>query len=245
MAGYILLEGGAEFGGLMSIPDRRAIELAGGPGALISIIPTAAAPDNNHQRAGHNGVRWFKSLGAQQVESLPLIDKTSANDAGIANSISRSRLIYLLGGFTDYLGETLANSASWQAMLQAYEAGAVIAGSSAGAMVLCQYYYHRATSQVVPGLGLVPNSCVLPHHDTFGKGWNRQMTQLLPGAVLLGIDERTGMLDDGDGGSKVGWRVYGQGAVTLYRQGQPTVYRAGAGFNDAFGQRATEPPSFQ
>ncbi len=46
MAGYILLEGGAEFGGLMSEPDLRAIQLAGGPDAPISIIPTAAAPDN-------------------------------------------------------------------------------------------------------------------------------------------------------------------------------------------------------
>src|SRR5947209_1698038 len=136
MTGYILLEGGAEFGGKMEEPDRRAIELAGGPGALISIIPTAAAPDNNHQRAGGNGVRWFKSLGAKRVELVPLIDKASANDPAIADIIRQSRLIYMLGGFTGYLGETLANSAGWQAMLQAYESGAVIAGSSAGAMVL-------------------------------------------------------------------------------------------------------------
>ena len=52
MQGYLLLEGGAEFGGQMAVPDLRAIELAGGPATLITIIPTAAAPDNNHQRAG-------------------------------------------------------------------------------------------------------------------------------------------------------------------------------------------------
>ncbi len=234
MAGYILLEGGAEFGGLMSEPDLRAIQLAGGPDAPISIIPTAAAPDNNHQRAGSNGVNWFKSLGARQVESLPLIDKTSANDPQIAGKIRQSRLIYMLGGFTGYLGETLKHSASWQAILQAYASGAVIAGSSAGAMVLCQYYYDPGRSQVVEGLWLVPNTCVLPHHNTFGKGWAKQMTANLPNAVLLGIDEQTGMLDDGDGGSKTGWRVYGQGAVTIYRNGQPTVYRAGESFKDDF-----------
>jgi len=33
------LAGGAEFGGRMEIPDRRAIELAGGPDARMSIIP--------------------------------------------------------------------------------------------------------------------------------------------------------------------------------------------------------------
>jgi hypothetical protein len=38
MVGYLLLEGGAEFGE-MAAPDRRAIELAGGPEVLISIIP--------------------------------------------------------------------------------------------------------------------------------------------------------------------------------------------------------------
>ena len=237
MEGYILLEGGAEFGGQMSEPDRRAIELAGGPDALISIIPTAAAPDNNDQRAGRNGVNWFKSLGATDVESLPLIDKASANDPAIANQVSQSRLIYLLGGFTGYLAETLKDSASWQAMLNAYSNGAVIAGSSAGAMVLCQYYYDPGRSQIVEGLGLLPNTCVLPHHNTFGKGWAQRMTVYLPNAVLLGIDEQTGMLDDGDGGRKIGWRVYGQGAVTLYRNGQPTIYKAGESFDDDFMQK--------
>lgn len=234
MQGYLLLEGGAEFGGQMSQPDLRAIELAEGPDAPISIIPTAAAPDNNHQRAGRNGVNWFISLGATRVESLPLIDKASANDPAIVSAISQSRLIYMLGGFTGYLGDTLKGSASWQAVLQAYSHGAVVAGSSAGAMVMCQYYFDPGKRQVVEGLGLLPNACVLPHHNTFGKNWAQQLTILLPNVVLLGIDERTGMIDDGEEGRKIGWRVYGEGAVTLYRGGKPTVYKAGESFNDDF-----------
>ena len=234
MTGYLLLEGGAEFGGQMAEPDRRAISLAGGNDAQISIIPTAAAPDDNYRRAGDNGVRWFKSLGATRVAWVPLIDKASANDVGIADTLAHSRLIYMLGGFTGYLGETLKGSASWQAMLKAYENGAVIAGSSAGAMVMCQYYFNPAQGQLVEGLGLVPNSCVLPHHNTFGKNWANRLAALLPGAVLLGIDERTGLLDDGDAGRKRGWHVYGQGAVTIYRSGQVTVYRAGEVFDDDF-----------
>src|SRR5947209_4557345 len=148
MPGYLLLEGGAEFGGQMAEPDQRAIELAGGTHARITIIPTAAAPDNNYQRAGNNGIRWFRSLGATNVESLPLIDKASSNDPHIAASIAQSRLIYMLGGFTGYLGETLKGSASFHAMLDAYAAGAVIAGSSAGAMVMCQYYFDPGKRQV-------------------------------------------------------------------------------------------------
>jgi cyanophycinase len=226
MSGHILLEGGAEFGGRMAEPDRRAIELAGGPDARISIIPTAAAPDRNHERAGANGVRWFRSLGAHNVAALPLIDRASASQEVVAAALRESRLIYLLGGFTHYLGQTLTGSASWQAILDAYAAGAVVAGSSAGAMVLCQHYYDPGVGQVVEGLNLVPGACVLPHHDTFGKRWAPRLGELLPSSVLVGIDERTGMLD-GDGGQ---WRVYGQGAVTLYRGGRAAVYREGETF---------------
>ncbi len=236
MTGYILLEGGAEFGGQMSQPDLRAIELAGGFDAPISIIPTAAAPDNNHRRAGNNGVNWFRHLGARNVEVLPLIDKTSANDSAISAALRQSRLIYLLGGFTGYLGETLAGSASWQAMLSACDTGAVIAGSSAGAMVLCQYYYDPGKRKTVEGLGLVPGTCVLPHHNTFGKNWAPQLSQLLPNVVLLGIDERTGMLDDGEAGRKAGWRVYGQRSVAVYRNGLPVMYHEGDTFIDNFSQ---------
>src|ERR1700736_3830753 len=111
MTGYLLLEGGAEFGGQMAEPDRRAMNLVGGSDAQISIIPAAAAPDNNYRRAGSNGVNWFKSLGATRVAWVSLIDKASANDASIADTLAESRLIYMLGGFTGYLGETLKGRA--------------------------------------------------------------------------------------------------------------------------------------
>lgn len=227
MAGYLLLEGGAEFGGRMADPDRRAITLAGGADAPIRIIPAAAAPDRNHERAGRNGVRWFSGLGAQQVDALPLIDQASANRAEVVDALRRARLIYMLGGFTHYLGQTLAGSASWQAVLAAHADGAVVAGSSAGAMVMCAHYYDPQGRRVVSGLGLVANACVLPHHNTFGKGWAPRLRELLPESVLIGIDEQTGMIDDGVGGA---WRVYGAGAVTLYRGEQTLVYQPGAAF---------------
>ncbi|HLI08839.1 MAG TPA: cyanophycinase [Ktedonobacteraceae bacterium] len=234
MAGHILLEGGMEFGGMMSEPDRVAIKLAGGEDALISIIPTAAAPDKNDQNAGRNGVLWFRSLGARHVESLPIIDRQTANDPDIAAKLRQSNLIYLLGGFPGYLAETLKDTLCWQAALEAYEAGAVLGGSSAGAMVFCQYYYDPQQSLVAEGLNLLPNTCVLPHFNNFGKGWAKLLSTKLPTVVLVGIDEQTGMIDDAHGGSKVGWHVYGAGSVTLYHNGEPTEYRAGESFKDNF-----------
>ena len=224
--GYLLLEGGAEFGGKMREPDLKAIELAGGLDAPIRIIPTAAAPDHNHQRAGNNGIRWFQSLGAKDVISLPLIDEKSANDEKISQSLRGAKLIYMLGGFTHYLGQTLKDSLAWQAAMDAYRDGAVIAGSSAGAMVMCEFYYDPGAGKVHPGLNLVPNSLVLPHHDTFGKGWVPRLIKQIPNVTLIGIDEQTGMLDDG--GEK--WIVHGRGAVTLYQNGQVTIHQTGEAF---------------
>jgi cyanophycinase len=212
--GYVLLEGGAEFGGDMALPDRRALELAGGLDVRISIIPAAAAPDDNHQRAGQNAVTWFQSLGATGVTVLPLVDNASANDPDVVAALDQSQIIYMLGGFTHYLGQTLLKSAACQAMLKAFKAGAIIAGSSAGAMVLCEYYYHPSADEVVEGLGLIDGACVIPHHDTFGKSWVKRLTHLLPETVLIGIDEETGMLNDGPDGT---WQIYGKGDVTLYR----------------------------
>jgi len=197
MNDYLLLEGGAEFDGPMVDPDRRAIELAGGMDAPFCIIPTAAAPDNNHQRAGQNGVRWFTHLGATDVISLPIIDQDSANQPAIAARLRDARFIYLLGGFPHYLEQTLAGSLCWQAVLEAYQAGAVVGGSRAGAMVLCQHYYDPQAQRVVTGLNLVPKTCVIPHHNNFGKSWAAHPSGLLPGDVLVGIDEQTGMINDG------------------------------------------------
>jgi cyanophycinase len=214
--GYILLEGGAEFGGGMEAPDRRALELAGGLHVRTSIIPTAAVPADDHQNAGNNGVQWFRSLGASTVSALPLIDRQSANDQTLVAILLQSRLIYMLGGSPHYLGQAMTGSGCWQAALAAHESGAVIGGSSAGAMVLCEHYYDPFKREVYEGLRLIPGACVIPHHDTIGQSWISHVQGLLPSIVLIGIDEQTGMLNDGPQGQ---WLVYGKGRVTLY-QGQ-------------------------
>jgi cyanophycinase len=225
--GTLLLEGGAEFGGQMSEPDLRAIQIAGGPKVPIAVLPTAAAPDHNHERAGRNAIRWFSSLGASHPEVVPVIDRASADDALLADRIRSARLIYILGGFPAYVAQTLSGSRAWQAALDAYQSGAVLGGSSAGAMVLCQYLYDPEQGTTVPGLNLIPNACVLPHHNGFGKNWAPRLRQALPDATLIGIDEQTGMLDDDPTGA---WTVHGAGQVTLYHSGAVETYSHGQRF---------------
>ena len=222
--GPIVLEGGAEFGGLMAQVDLRALELAGGPAARLSIIPAAAAPDHNHQQAGENGLRWFRSLGATQATALPLIDQKSANNPELAEWLGNSGLIYLLGGFPDYLAQTLADSLCWKAILTAHQGGAVIAGSSAGAMVLCESFYDPATRSLKKGLALLSQACVLPHHNTFGKNQARRMADQNPDILFIGIDEETGLINEGPQGQ---WKIYGKGSVTLYHGHRFECYRTG------------------
>jgi cyanophycinase len=183
--GSVLLEGGREFNAGMAVADERAMAVCGGRAQPIRIIPAAAAPDDNHGRAAANGVSWFQGLGATDVRAIAIIDRASADRPDLAREIERARLVFVLGGFTRYLAETLSESLAWQALVSAHRAGAVIAGSSAGAMVLCGHYFDPVSGKVLPGLNLLPGVCVLPHHDTFGKAWAPRLTRLLPGAFLL------------------------------------------------------------
>ncbi len=225
--GYIVLQGGAEFGGQMARSDRRSLALAGGDHARVTILPTAAVPDRNHRRAGDKAMRWFSSLGASQITILPLVDTLSAADPAIGKILKASHLIYLLGGFPGYLAQTLSGSAAWEMIKEAHAGGAVVAGSSAGAMVLCEILFDPYRRQMTKGLGLIPGACIVPHHDTSGHGWVTDLQKDLPETTIIGIDEQTGMIDDGPVRQ---WNVYGRGAVTIYRQGRVERFEPGTPF---------------
>jgi cyanophycinase len=100
-------------------------------------------------------------------------------------------------------------------------------GSSAGAMVLCQYYYEPVKKEIKPGLNLIRNTCVVPHHDTYGAGWVRRIEREILHAVLIGIDEETGMLREA--GERL-WQVHGIGSVTIYRSGRGEIFAPGRRF---------------
>jgi cyanophycinase len=218
----LLLEGGSEFTGRMEEVDRAALKVVGT--RPVTIVPAAAVPEGGQAQAGRNGMNWFKRLGAADVRSTGWVDRHSARDAGIAETLAVSGMIFLPGGSPRYLADALRGSLAWKAILTAHRAGAVLGGSSAGAMVLCEVYYDPSVGQVLPGLNLVPRICILPHHDTFGRGWAPQLSRKAKGMLLVGIDEETGMLNDGPAGR---WTVYGRGVVTLYGADGPAVFRSG------------------
>jgi cyanophycinase len=227
MMGHLVLQGGGEFSGQMKVSDLRALELAGGDQAAVCIIPAAAAPDNNHLRVGRNGCRWFRGLGATDVSLALAIDRESASDDRIASQLRRAGLIYLPGGFPAYLAQVLKGSRCWQAIREGLDLGLVLAGSSAGAMALCDHLFDPYEDRIAPGLGRLAGYCILPHHNVFGHRWVPKLQKDLPLATLVGIDEQTAMIDDGPDGQ---WTVYGPGRVTLYLNGRKSQYSSGERF---------------
>jgi cyanophycinase len=226
--GYLVLQGGSEFGGQMRASDLHAMRLAGGRDACVAIVPAAAAPDGNHQRAGENGRSWFQSLGARNVLVVSLVDRTSADNPEVIACLRRSRLIYLLGGFPEYLAEVLRGTSAWEAICTALQQGATLAGSSAGAMVLGDFFFNPVKQNLVKGLGLVRATSIIPHFNRFGRSWVDRLRKELPSVSLIGIDEETGMINDGPDGT---WSVYGGGAVVVYRGHQTERYATGERFD--------------
>ncbi len=161
------------------------------------------------------------------MSSRPLIDRASACDAALAAPLRDADFIFLLGGFPAYLAETLAESICWQYALAALVRGAVLGGSSAGAMILADHYYDPYSNKVKPGLGLLRGCCIIPHFRRFGARWQKLLTKALPEAILIGIDEYTGIIKDFPRG---GWTVHGAGRVYLGGGGrQMQRFRAGEG----------------
>lgn len=118
-----------------------------------------------------------------------------------------------MGGDTDVVVDVLRGSPVWSAIVEAWRGGAALAGSSAGAMAMCQHVLLPGGRgrAAVPGLGVVPGVAVIPHLDTFGAGWRAAGIADLPAdATLVGIGERTAAVWDGRA-----WTAMGDGAVSV------------------------------
>jgi cyanophycinase len=225
--GILLLEGGCEFQGKMEEPDRKALVLAGDKSAKVVIIPTAAAPDNNSKRAGNIAMKWFRTLGARDISSLPIIDKKSADDPELSAKLDGANLIYILGGFPGYLDHTLKESRCLNALLDAYDKGAVLAGSSAGAMVLCDWYFDPRVKEIKKGFGILKDTILIPHYNTFGHSWRSAYLDTISDIRCIGIDEQTGMMNQAE---RHQWTVYGKGGVTVYLKTSTASYTPGQTF---------------
>ena len=211
----ILLVGGEEFRPAAAGMDRHILQLTGKDAPRAAIIPTAAAYENP-QLAASNGIRHFSGLGADAY-GVEVIQRADAENPRIAAQLDGADVIYFTGGSPEHLHSVLAGSTLLDAVVAANNAGAVWAGSSAGAMVLGAVMRRPSSgSPVSPGLNIVPNVMTLPHHErsdpeaVLSELSGREYT----GLAVLGIDGGSGVLLEPGGATALG-----SGNVTVYRSG--------------------------
>jgi len=203
----IALLGGDEFQVACMEFDRTLIKSCGNPKPKIAIIPTAAT-FQNPQKAASNGIKYFKSLGANPVD-LMILTKEEANDQSLNKKLEGTDVIYLTGGDPSYLYEVLQGSVFLNQMRILYEKGAIIAGSSAGAMVLGEFF---GVTNPKRGLGFVPATLIVPHCEKFNLDALRQPHLVNEkGIQVIGLDTATGVLNTGDD-----LIINGKGEVTFF-----------------------------
>ena len=227
-AGPVALVGSGEFLEVMVPVDAEL--LAGRPQRAV-FLPTASAEE------GPQRVRYWIDLATAHyasmgVEPVPLevLDREDAERPELASKVAGAGLVYLSGGNPGYLANTLAGTAVWQAILEAWRSGAAIAGCSAGACALSRVAddFREPGRYSGEALAVVPYLVVLPHFDRF-EHWmpglaDRMMARTPPDAVLVGIDEETALVGTGDKftvrGKKSVWRIDRDGTRLQFRPGE-------------------------
>jgi cyanophycinase len=147
-----------------------------------------------------------------------VLARPDAEDAENVAVVRDARFVYLGGGSPLHLRSVLKDSALWEALVAAWSGGAVLAGSSAGAMVLCDPMMDPRGGAFTLGLGLVNGVTVIPHANTWSHEKARRTFELAPkDCAVVGIDEQTALIRSAEGGS---WRAAGAGNVAAWLDGR-------------------------
>jgi cyanophycinase len=210
--GPLALVGSGEY-----LPEMAAFEgslIEGRPRRYLQLA-TAAVPD------GPDVVERWHALGRAQAQRigveaviLRVADRADAENSDLAEQIAGAGLVYLSGGHPAYLADTLRETAVWSAILLAWQAGAALAGCSAGAMAMTSWVpsFRDPRREGTRGLGLLPHMRVIPHFDSFAS----RVPDLLERfavphdseVMVIGVDEQTAIV-----GGPSEWAVEGRGSA--------------------------------
>lgn len=217
----------------MAALDRELLAAIDRARPRVVILPTASAPDGEDvfRRWAEMGAEHFAALGAE-VEQVLVRTSEEGWDPAALQAIGEADLVYLSGGKPDHLRHVLMASPLGAALWTAHERGAILAGCSAGAMVLTtrQAEFRRGPLpwplRWGTGLGLVAGVAVLPHYDAWPEPVTALMALQAPRHVaVLGIDEDTAAV-----GHDGAWQVHGRGRVTVWRGRHRERFRRGEVF---------------
>jgi cyanophycinase len=217
----LALVGSGEYLPAMEPVDRDLISRLEEPPRVVC-LPTAAGNEGPERIAywARLGIDHFTRLEAS-VEALPVIDRASANDKVLAKAIGKANFVYLSGGKPNYLYKTLEGSLAWEAILSVLADGGLLAGCSAGAMVLGEKFF--GFRGLKTGFNFLAGVTILPHYDEMPK-YVIKAVRLLAGRDLtvLGIDGNTTLVQSGNE-----YEVVGNGGVIVWNEASKTRYTRG------------------
>jgi cyanophycinase len=216
----VLIAGGGDLG-----PDiyRTFLKLAGGPNALIALIPTAGAEDGSHD--AWTALDALRKAGAQRIEVVHTRNRRIADLSGFVAPLREATGVWISGGQPWRLMAVYLNTLTQRELQGVLDRGGVIGGNSAGASVLASFLLRGSprSNEVV----------VDPDHDT-GFGFLRgvaidehlrarareddliKVLQARPDLLGIGLDEGTALLITRDQAS-----VIGRGQVAIYDYTDP------------------------
>lgn len=217
----LALVGSGEYLPPIAALDRELIGRLAAPVRVVC-LPTAAGTEG-HERIDYwsrLGVEHFSSLGVQ-VQAVPVIDRASANDPALAAAVDAANFVYLSGGKPNYLHATLHGSLVWQAILAVLARGGLLAGCSAGAMILGEKFFGFPGWK--QGFGFLPRAAIIPHFDEIPQGMLQPMRKVAGNNLtILGVEGNTALVQTAGG-----YEVLGSGGVTIWNRAGKTRYTAG------------------
>lgn len=152
----------------------------------------------------------------QKLVPNPIImlnfDKNTVNNKALNDSLQHAKLIFISGGDQTRFMNVVKNTPVYDAIHKAYQNGSTIAGTSAGAAVMCEHMitgnqkleskYTETFNNIrydnletTTGLGLVKN-VIIDQHFLKRSRYNRLLSALVefPDHIGIGVDESTALI---------------------------------------------------
>jgi cyanophycinase len=177
---------------------REFVRLAGGDGARIAIVATASALGDEIFAAYDDA---FRAVGAAATVALRPQTRDEANDPDLAAALDDCDGIFMTGGNQLILAGVVAATPFGAAIRAAYERGAVVGGTSAGASAVSEHMVafgdegdtpRQGIAGLAVGLGLLPG-VVVDQHFAQRSRYGRLLSLVArsPSLLGVGVDEDT------------------------------------------------------
>ncbi|MEJ7809585.1 MAG: CehA/McbA family metallohydrolase [Gemmatimonadaceae bacterium] len=201
-SGALVVVGGGVLGPEIT---GRFLELAGGPGAPIVVIPTAIG--DSAYPADWRGLAVLRNAGATRLTVLHTTDTAVANSEAFARPIREARGVWFPGGRQWRLADAYLGTRTERELHALLARGGVIGGTSAGASIQASYMVRGAPegneTMMAPGheRGFAFLRGVAVDQHVLARKRLADLPTVLavhPELLGIGIDEGTAIVVQGD-----------------------------------------------